>query len=87
MAVEERPMLHPAAGGMEAVGRLPHDSSVSQHEARVLLDNEVVSSESAIRLAVHGRHMAARALRAQRRGLEIPAELPFEALPTYEMKE
>jgi hypothetical protein len=86
-AVEERPMLHPAVGGMVAADRLPHeDSSVSQHEVRVL-DNEVVSFESAIRLAVHGRHMAACALRAQRRGLEIPAELPFEALPTYEMKE
>ena len=55
-------------------------------------DNKVVSSESAIRLAVHGRHMAARALRARRLGLAIPAELPFEvhvnaSSPIDEMKD
>jgi hypothetical protein len=78
-AVEERPMSHSSVGGAEASARLPHeDRTDSQHEEGVLPDNEVVSPESAIRLAVHGRHMAARALRAQRLDLAIPEELPFE---------
>jgi hypothetical protein len=92
-AVEERPMTHPSVGGAEASARLPHeDRADSQHEEKVLPDDEVVSSESAIRLAVHGRHMAARALRARRLGLAILEELPFEvhvnaASPSGEMKE
>ena len=91
-AVEERPTL-PSVGGVEVVDMSPHkDNPASQREARSPLNDEVVPSESSIRLAVHGRHMAARALRAQRRGQDIPAELPFEgqvntSLPHSEVKE
>ena len=73
-------MPHPSVGGAEAMDRPSHeDRADSQHKERYLPDKEVVSSEPAIRMAIHGRHMAARALRTRRLGLASPEELPFEA--------